>query len=172
MGGPLAVRQLPLEILTAESFAAFGQVIRADEHAQRYLINQGSTERFHDLADIDTATGDGRTLLSIFRGQPRMWPIQLDMLECHPLGSQAFMPLNRHPYVVVVAPAGPLDETRIRAFLVTDGSGVNYTRGCWHHPLLALEATSDFLVIDRGGTGINLQEQTLDSPLYLDPASL
>ncbi len=162
------MRTLPLQRLSVEAFAPFGQVIRADEHARRLLINQGSTERYHDLAQVDTAQQQGRTLISIFRGQPRALPLQLNMLECHPLGSQAFMPLSERAYLVVVAPPGPLDEDRIQAFLVDDGSGVNYARGCWHHPLLALQGISDFLVVDRGGQGLNLEEQALRRPLRID----
>ncbi|MHC1478770.1 ureidoglycolate lyase [Frateuria aurantia] len=159
---------LPLEPLTAEAFAPFGDVIRADAGARSWLINQGSTVRYHDLAKIDTESEGGRTLLNIFRGQPHKPPLQLRMLERHPLGSQAFIPLSTRPYLVVVAPPGPLDEALIRAFLVTDGSGVNYARGCWHHPLLALQDVSDFLVIDRGGPGHNLEEQSLQHPLWLE----
>lgn len=158
---------LPMENLTPESFAPFGEVIRADERARHFSINQGSAERFHDLACIDTCTDGGRTLLSIFRGQPCRLPLRLEGLERHPLGSQAFIPLTGHPYAVVVAPPGALDERRIRAFLVTDGSGVNYARGCWHHPLLALAQVSDFLVLDRGGPGSNLDLQRLQQPRWL-----
>ena len=159
---------LQVEPLTAESFTPFGQVIRADPRTRHFPINQGSTERYHDLAAIDTGLEGGRTLLSLFRAQPRSLPLCLRMMERHPLGSQAFMPLSRHAYLVVVAPPGPLDEARIRAFISRDGSGVNYLRGCWHHPLLALDGISDFLVVDRGGPGHNLDEQDLQHPLWLD----
>lgn len=158
---------LLIETLTHEAFRPFGEVIRADEVARHYPINQGTTERYHDLATVDVAENGGRTLINIFRGQPRTLPFEVRMLERHPLGSQAFIPLGAQPYLVVVAPPGELREEELRVFLITDGSGVNYARGVWHHPLLALEAASDFLVIDRGGSGLNLNEIMLQQPRLL-----
>ena len=80
-----------------------------------------------------------------------MLPFECKMLERHPLGSQAFIPLNDRPYLVVVAPAGDLDEVEIRAFVTRGWQGVNYAKGVWHHPLIALDEVSDFIVVDRGG---------------------
>ena len=161
------VRPLAVEPLTRETFATFGDVIEAAAAAQSYAINSGTTQRFHDLADIDTSRDGGRTIVSLFRAQPRVLPFTVTMLERHPLGSQAFVPLSARPYLVVVAtdPA-----TAPRAFLARAGQGVNYRPGTWHHPLLALDAVSDFLVIDRAGPGNNCDEVEL--PLrYLLPAS-
>jgi len=154
-----ALPRLPVEALTAAAFAPFGDVIEAGSAQRIYAINDGTTQRFHDLAAIDVGTDGGRPLLSLFRAQPRPLPIAIRMLERHPLGSQAFVPLDpRGRYLVVVAE----DPTAMpRAFLASHGQGVNYRRGCWHHPLLALDEVSDFLVIDRGGPGDNCDEQTL-----------
>lgn len=154
---------LPVSPLTREAFAPFGDVIELDG-ARHWPINGGTCERFHDLADIDTGEGGGRTLVNVFRGQPRALPFAITMLERHPLGSQAFVPLGRMPYLVVVAPPGDLDETAIRAFVTRGWQGVNYRRGCWHHPLLALGEVADFLVIDRGGPGENCDERVLTTP--------
>jgi ureidoglycolate lyase len=93
-------------------------------------------------------------------------PFALSMLERHPLGSQAFVPLTRLPYLVVVAPAE--DPAAMRAFLALDGVGVNYARGIWHHPLLALQERCDFVVVDRGGPGRNLEEMSFAEPWTLD----
>lgn len=89
------------------------------------------------------------------------------MMERHPLGSQAFLPLDDRTYLVVVAPAGELDESKIRAFVTKGWQGVNYAKGVWHHPLLALDKVSDFIVVDRGGEGRNLNEQDLKESLWL-----
>jgi ureidoglycolate lyase len=151
--------------LTRDAFAPFGDVIAADEVARHYPINGGTTERYHDLASVDVSAEGGRALISIFRAQPRTLPFAVTMLERHPLGSQAFVPLTRLPYLVVVAP--PDEATAMRAFVVTDGIGVNYARGVWHHPLLALEERCDFLVVDRGGAGRNLDETSFDEPWHL-----
>ncbi|HSX58746.1 MAG TPA: ureidoglycolate lyase [Tahibacter sp.] len=149
---------LAIEALTREAFAEFGEVIEAAGAAQSYAINSGTTQRFHDLATVDTGREDGRTIVSIFRAQPRELPFVVSMLERHPLGSQAFVPLGAQPYLVVVA-SDP--QSVPRAFLAREGQGVNYRAGTWHHPLLALEAVSDFLVIDRAGPGNNCDEAEL-----------
>nr|WP_315240979.1 ureidoglycolate lyase [uncultured Albidiferax sp.] len=143
---------LAIEPLTAEAFRPFGDVIAASDSARHFSINDGFAERYHDLAHIDVASGGGRAILSIFQALPRSLPMQLVLLERHPLGSQAFMPLSGLPYLVVVAQAGPVpDLAQIRCFYAAPGQGVNYARGTWHHPLIALQAPSGFLVVDRGG---------------------
>lgn len=149
---------LVVEALTREAFAPFGDVIDAANAAKVYAINHGTTTRFHDLARIDASREGGRPILSLFRAQPRELPFAITMLERHPLGSQAFVPLSQRPYLVVVSenPDAPP-----RAFLARDGQGVNYHAGTWHHPLLALDEVSDFLVIDRGGPGENCDEVAL-----------
>ncbi len=149
---------LAVEPLTRSAFADFGDVIELDG-AHHYPINGGTCERYHDLARVDV--GDGRALINVFRGQARAFPIPITMLERHPLGSQAFVPLSERDYLVVVAPAGDLDPSRMRAFLARARQGVNYAKGVWHHPLLALDVVSDFLVVDRGGTGNNCDEQVI-----------
>ena len=161
------MKKLTIEALTAERFAPFGDIIAADAAARHFPINGGTTERYHDLAGLD-AGPDGKLIVSIFRGQPRELPFAVIMLERHPLGSQAFMPLGKQPYLVVVAPAGEAPEPdALRAFLARPGQGVNYAPGVWHHPLLALNETCDFLVIDRSGPGNNCDEMTLADPVYL-----
>lgn len=152
--------------LTAEAFAAFGDVIEAGENAKTVFgINDSYTQRFHDLAAIDVAEQGGRPLVSIFRSQPLPLPLRLEKLERHPLASQAFMPLSGEPYLVVVAPAGELNPATIVAFLAQPNQGVNYHRGTWHHFCLALHKPCDFLVIDRGGEGHNCDERMLQDKL-------
>ena len=154
------------EPLTAQAFAPFGEVIEANGSAHSFLINGGTTQRFHDLAPVgfdlgDDATDQARVGISIFRGQARVFPVAIAMLERHPHGSQAFMPLQDLPYLVVVAPKESNDEPdlkRLRLFYATGNQGVNYRQGTWHHPLLALDETSDFLVVDRIGGGANCDE--------------
>jgi ureidoglycolate lyase len=134
-------------------------VIDADAATKRIEINEGTTERFHRLADVETAGDDARAIISIFRGQPRPFPIDIRMVERHPLGSQAFMPLQDHAWLIVVAPPGDdIDVTDLRAFRATGRQGVNYHAGVWHHPLLVLRPDHDFLVVDRDGPGENCDE--------------
>ena len=162
-------RIIALRPLTREAFAPFGQVVET-EGADHFDINDGTTTRFHDLAKVETAGRAARTLVSIFRGRPFSLPVAIAMLERHPLGSQAFMPLSPRPSLAVVARDDDGRPGEPRAFLVHPGDGlrgVNYGRNVWHHPLIALEATSDFLVIDRGGSGNNLEEFLFEEPYVI-----
>lgn len=160
------MKTLAIEPLTRAAFAPFGDVIEL-EGAKQIPINLGTTIRYHDLAKVDVTDEDGCTLVNLFRGQPRTLPFEVTMLERHPLGSQAFVPLNDKPYLVVVAPAGELDPQAIRAFVTSGWQGVNYAKGVWHHPLIALGEVSDFVVVDRGGDGLNLNEQDLSESVWL-----
>lgn len=162
------MKKLVVQPLTREAFAPFGDVIAADDSAQHFSINGGNTERFHDLARLESGP-EGRIIASIFRGQPRPMPFTVSMMERHPLGSQAFIPLSGNPYLVVVAAAGPAPGTdKLHAFLAQPGQGVNYATGVWHHPLLALNEVCDFLVIDRSGPGKNCDEVTIEPPALLE----
>lgn len=153
--------------LTADAFVPFGDVLEANPDARCLTINQGYTQRFHDLAKVDVLQNQGRAGISIFRSTPLPMPIQIHLLERHPLSSQAFFPLSPRPYLVVVAPPGDLDENAIRVFLAQPGQGVNYHAGTWHHFCLALEAESDFLVVDRIGGGENCDEYELKMPFEI-----
>lgn len=150
--------RLTVEPLTSDAFAPFGDVIELASASEVFDINEGTATRYHDLAEVDCSTAGGRTVISIFRAQPRELPLAVAMLERHPLGSQAFVPLARTRYLVVV---GEGADAAPRAFLARDGQGVNFRRGTWHHPLLALDAVSDFLVVDRAGSGHNCDEIAL-----------
>ena len=151
------------ETLTREAFAPFGELIEASDAVHHFTINGGNTERYHDLAQID-AGPDGRVIVSIFRGQPRTLPFRVEMMERHPLGSQAFVPMSGRPYLIVVAPAGEAPTVRdLRVFLARGDQGINYATGVWHHPLLALDAVSDFLVVDRSGAAPNCDEIQLEA---------
>jgi ureidoglycolate lyase len=150
------------EPLTRAAFASYGDVIEL-AGAHHYAINENTTERYHDLATVDVAAEDGRPLINVFRGQPRARPIAIRLMERHPLGSQAFYPLQDGGYLVVVAdPRQKLAPATLRAFSATGRQGVNYGRNVWHHPLLVLQPDHDFLVVDRGGGGENLEESWFD----------
>ncbi len=164
-------RVVTAKLLTRENFAPFGDVIEL-EGARHYPINLGTTERYHDLARVDVQDQGGRTLINVFRGQPRALPFEVTMMERHPLGSQAFIPLHDRPYLVVVAPAGELDPEGLRAFVTRGWQGVNFAKGVWHHPLIACGALSDFIVVDRGGEGVNLDEQKLARSYWLPADAL
>ncbi|MDO6687221.1 MULTISPECIES: ureidoglycolate lyase [unclassified Agarivorans] len=158
--------ELTLEPLTKAAFAAFGDVIET-ENTEHFAINGGSTQRYHDLAKLQHSGSHSAMICSIFRGQAFELPLTISMMEHHPFGSQLFMPLSDRPYVVVVASAGALKEQYIRAFLAQGNQGVNYHSGVWHHPLISLQQTSDFLVIDRSGKEANCVEKSLSAAIRL-----
>ncbi|MBL4617925.1 MAG: ureidoglycolate lyase [Robiginitomaculum sp.] len=158
------INQLNIESLNATAFAKFGQVIEIGDN-DPILINDGNTKRYDALADLQF--GDGKASLSIFRSTPLAWPIVLRKMECHDLGTQAFIPLNNRPFLVVVAPKGKFEPTGIRVFLAQANQGVNFAAGTWHHFSLALDEVSDFLVIDRQGKSVDCREIALDPPLQL-----
>ena len=150
---------LLIETLTPAAFAEFGDVIDAAAARQVFAINQGSTQRYHALATVDCV--DGQTAISLAQALPISLPFAVRVLERHPLGSQAFIPLAGARFLVVVAHS-PADKPR--AFLADRGQGVHYHRGCWHHPLMALDRVSDFLIVDRIGPGDNCEEAQLSEP--------
>jgi ureidoglycolate lyase len=160
---------LKAEPLTSEAFAPFGDVIQIAGRKPR-LINEGTCERFDDLAPVDVLADGGRPLISIFKAVPRELPFEVRVLERHPLSSQAFFPLDGVPFLVVVAQDGASGApwgTRIRAFRASGDQGVSYRRNTWHHALLAIGQTSHFLVVDRGGPGENCDEVAVDPPIVL-----
>ncbi|HET9049682.1 MAG TPA: ureidoglycolate lyase [Chiayiivirga sp.] len=159
------MKSLRIEALTIAAFAPFGDVIAAAAATQTFTINAGTCLRFHDLAHIDCEAEGGRAGISLFQASPCELPFDVTMLERHPLGTQAFIPRSHAPYLVVVAES---PSTPPRAFLARDGMGVNYRRGTWHHPLIALEVPSEFVVIDRIGSGDNCDEVMLEQRWQLE----
>ena len=145
------MRIIQTELLSASAFAAFGDVL--DATGDFRLINAGLCHRHHDRARIDV--GDARAGLSIFKAQPRALPYEFDLIERHPEGSQAFVPMTQHPFLVIVA-ADP--QSKPRAFITNGSQGINLLRGIWHGVLTPLQAPGLFAVIDRIGSTANLEE--------------
>lgn len=158
------IRQLAIEPLTRAAFAPFGEVIETAGVTPRF-INEGTTERFHALARTNVAASGGKAIISIFHANRRPFPFLVRMLERHPWGSQAFYPLSNHDWLVVTG-LGELrpDAASIRCFRAAGQQGINYARDVWHHPVLCLRPTQDFLVVDREGPGKNLEECWFEHP--------
>ncbi len=140
---------LTWEPLHRDRFAPFGDVIEVGGGTP-IPINDGTTVRHSDLAAIDVTEGGGRPVISIFESRPFGFPLTIRELERHPLSSQAFVPLDRQRFFVIVAPAGEtVDPADIRVFFTNGAQGVNFRRGVWHHPAIVVTPMR-FLVIDRG----------------------
>ncbi|MCF3973395.1 ureidoglycolate lyase [Paracoccus salsus] len=147
-----------IEPITATGFAPFGEVLSPRAVPDR-IINQGRCERHHALATVQR--GGGEAIISIFRSEPVSLPYDCGLLERHPLGSQAFMPLGPDAWLSVVAPDEGGKPGTPRAFLVPSGTGVNLRAGVWHGVLTPLDRAADFLVVDREGDGANLEERRI-----------
>ncbi|THH38456.1 ureidoglycolate lyase [Aliishimia ponticola] len=158
-------RLIRTEPLTGAAFAPFGDVLEATGPADK-IINQGRCGRFHDRAQL--AFADGRAGISLFQAEPRDLPLGLDMMERHPEGSQAFLPMSADPFLVIVAEDAGARPGTPRAFLTQPGQGVNYHRGTWHGVLTPLHPPGLFAVVDRIGAGANLEEFWFDEPYTVD----
>jgi ureidoglycolate lyase len=157
---------LRTEPLTEAGFAPFGDVLAADGPPDR-IINQGLCGRWHDLARLDFGAETdppGRAGVSIFLAEPRALPYRLEMVERHPEGSQAFVPMHQHPFLVIAAPDEDGAPGTPRAFVTDGAQAVNFHRGTWHGVLTPLDAPGLFAVIDRIGPTANLQEHCFETP--------
>ena len=144
----------PIKI-TRSNFATYGDLISSDD-IKPMDINAGYAKRFDNLANINTLEDEGKTIVSIFSSLKRNFPMKIDMMEKHPLGSQAFIPIKETTFLCFVAPQGESPEiNKIQSFIIPPKTGINYKPGIWHFPLISTEDT-DFLVIDRKGNGENL----------------
>lgn len=156
--------------LTAERFAPFGDVIETSAFSTSGM-NDARFERFDDLADINVDTGqDGHVAISIARSKtPTIFPHRFDVIERHPLGSQAFIPLAEFSFTIVVAPAGEsVDIEDLQAFVTHGKQGINYHRGTWHMPLISAEEGQRFLIVDRAPGDDNCEVVMLEQSIMLE----
>ena len=147
--------------ITKENFSKFGDMITTAD-IKPIEINEGYAKRFDGIANLNTSKDNGETTICIFSALKRSFPMKIDMMEKHPLGSQAFIPMKQTTFLVLVAPEGEKpDLNKIEAFIVPQEIGVNYNPGTWHFPLIATE-DMNFLVVDRKGSGDNLVIENLE----------
>jgi len=147
--------------ITKENFSKFGDMITTAD-IKPIKINEGYAKRFDGIANLNTSKDNGETTICIFSALKRSFPMKIDMMEKHPLGSQAFIPMKQTTFLALVAPEGDKpDLNKIEAFIVPPEIGVNYNPGTWHFPLIATE-DMNFLVVDRKGSGDNLVIEHLE----------
>jgi ureidoglycolate lyase len=153
--------------LTKSAFAPFGEVIEKQGSEER-IINNGNCVRHHDLAKIELEGPNAQPSINIFCGQPYAMPLTLKMVERHPLGSQAFIPMHDKPFLVIVCPDENGKPGTPVAFITTPGQGINLPKGQWHGVLTPLNEPGDFVVVDRIGEGDNLEEYYFENPFIVD----
>ena len=147
--------------ITKENFSKFGDMITT-ANIKPIEINEGYAKRFDGIANLNTSKDNGEATISIFSALKRSFPMKIDMMEKHPLGSQAFIPMKQTTFLVLVAPEGNKpDLNKIEAFVIPPEIGVNYNPGTWHFPLIATE-NMNFLVVDRKGSGDNLVIENIE----------
>jgi len=138
-----------------KNFKKFGDLISTGK-TKPININNGYAKRFDNLCKISTSKKNGNTIVSIFSAKKRKFPMDIKMMEKHPLGSQAFIPMKESAFIVFVAPKGKKPNIKkIESFIVPKQTGINYKPGIWHFPLIS-KKNMNFLVIDRKGKGNNL----------------
>ena len=159
-------RRLRVRPLTREAFAPWGDVLEATGAPDR-RINAGRCARYHDRARLDFARRGG---ISVFRSQLVTLPYEVALLERHPRGSQAFLPMSPSRFLVIVADAQGEAPAAPRAFLAGPGQGVNLRRDVWHGVLAPLDGEGLFAVIDECGDGDNLVEWRPPQPWRVERA--
>ena len=153
--------QIVAETVTQDKFSAFGDLLIAEGSPDK-IINQGKCGRWHDLAQLDFS--DGRAGISLFLAEKRRFPYQLDLLERHPLGSQSFIPMTANPFLAIVASDEGDRPSFPKAFLIPPHHAVSFHRNIWHGVLTPLHSPGLFAVIDRIGSGDNLEEFWFEEP--------
>ena len=157
------MNNIPIEKLDSDVFSKFGNVLEKNNASELRSINQGTTSRYHNISELDLESKDGSSGISIFSGLPRDLPIEIKIMEKHPVASQSFLPIQNYDWLIVVSEEKNElpDLNTLRCFHVNGDTGITYNKNVWHHPLL-VRKKQDFWVIDRindqEDTSINLKE--------------
>lgn len=157
-------RQITIQPITQAAFAPFGDILDCTGDPDK-IINQGKCGRYHDRAQLDFS--DGRAGISLFQAELRSLPLALDMMERHPEGSQCFVPMSDDPFLIIVAPDANGAPGHPQAFQTQAGQAINFYRNTWHGVLTPIAGTGRFAVIDRIGSGDNLEEHWFDAPYHV-----
>lgn len=150
--------------ITADAIAGLAELIEAAGPADKQ-INKGLCGRFHDRANLDI---EGETGISVFQSVSFSMPFRMEMMERHPHGSQAFLPMQQGEYLVVLADDKDGKPDAPRAFIAGPGQAVNIGRNVWHGVLCPLSDPGLFMVVDRVTDSPNLEEHWFDEPYLID----
>jgi ureidoglycolate lyase len=157
------MNKISIEQLDINIFSKFGDIIQKKNALELRSINQGTTTRYHNISKLSLESKNGNSSISIFSGSPRDVPIEIKIMEKHPIASQSFLPIQDYDWLIVVCEEKNElpDLSTLRCFQVDGDTGITYNKNIWHHPLL-VKKKQDFWVIDRindqENPSINLQE--------------
>ncbi|MBB3904000.1 ureidoglycolate lyase [Methylobacterium brachythecii] len=127
-------------------------------------MNGEKALRYHALGSASVAGDEARVVISMVVSKPVSGLVEVAMVERHPLGSQAFMPLGEGRLLVIVCPDEDGRPGQPQAFVAASGQGVNYHADVWHGVLAPIDKRQSYLIVDRDGLGNNLQEHFFDAP--------
>ena len=149
---------LQAEALERRLYQPYGDVIAAGPALPSASANAGTARRFDRLAALENLRPGAAPNLCVFRVEPAADnPIPVRMLERHRHSTQVFVPMGgaRRYLVVVCKGADAPDLATLKAFIAGADQGITYRPGIWHHPLIALDRTTDFacLVHEDGTSG-------------------
>lgn len=167
---PEGARTLRLEPLGAEGFAPFGELLMSGLGATK-AANQGTAKRCDFAAGLESTRPEARPNLAVFTSEAQSLPFALRLLERHPCSTQAFLPLRTERFLVCVAasrPDGSPDLATLRAFVGVAGQAINYRRGVWHHPIIALGAPAELAMLawEDGGPD-DCVESWFEEPIWV-----
>ena len=157
------INKIEIESINLDNFSEFGHIIHKDFAFEKILINQSTTIRHHNISDLALNNEDGISAISIFSGSPRSIPIEIKIMEKHPIGSQSFLPVQNIDWLIVVSKEknDMPDLDAMRCFRIQGDVGITYKKNVWHHPLL-VRKNQDFWIVDRikkdENPSINLKE--------------
>jgi len=157
------INKIQIENINLDNFSEFGHVIHKDSAFKKISINQGTTVRHHNISDLELNNEDGIPAISLFSGSPRNIPIEIKIMEKHPIASQSFLPIQNIDWLIVVSKEknDMPDLDTMRCFHIKGDVGITYKKNIWHHPLL-VRKNQDFWIVDRikknENPSINLKE--------------
>ncbi len=159
---------IPIEPIGAFDLEGLCDIVEIGGHAGK-TINEGRCWRYSDLAKLDFGAS-GRCGISLFKAELRTLPLRLDLMERHPFGSQAFVPMDRASLLVVVSADDGGRPGQPKAFVAGPDQAVNIHRNVWHGVLTPLSGSGLFAVFDWIGEDPNLEIHTFDQPFEIRPA--
>ena len=97
----------------------------------------------------------------------------LDIVEREAITSQGKLAIASLDFMTPLGKAhavkSEINFTSLLPPITAPGQGVNIGMNVWHGVLTPLQRECDFLVVDRGGAGNNLEEHFFSTPFTVRP---